>query len=128
MKKAKLNNIAKLDFWYKYIGTKLEDIYYGGNRKHYFEIDVSSINKGKRLKFKFLLDKELDMSGVMDEVYLEIYNKNKHDEYGILEKVYKLGDIPFDELEGMAIVLLKILKPELLNNKKLKEWIVSIKE
>lgn len=115
--KQRENTEAKLDWWYRYADSDLTSMYFGDNGKRYFNLDLESLNGGKKLRFVFLLYKDLQMSGTMDEVYLEIYDRKDCNDYGTLEAVYKLGDIAFDELVGFASVLLKILKPEMLVKK-----------
>ena len=110
------NNIANLDYWYKYGDDRLG--YYGGHRHRSFRQFIKPLNSGKSLELEFLLDKDLDMAGTFDEIYLTLkdcdINAERFDKVGV---TYRLGDSGFEEWVGMAVSLLMILNPKLLNLK-----------
>ena len=115
-KRVGKNDRANLNWWYRFTDTKLGGSYYGGDRHHYFELHLESFNSGKKLKFNFQLNRDLDMCRTMDNVFLQIYGKDSHADNGKLEQTIELGDIPFEHLEMFSIALLKVLHPKLLDS------------
>ena len=117
----KQNRLAKLDWWLKHVDCNLTEDFYGSDNKRYFELTLSPLNVGNELKFTFLLDKDLAMSGDFDEVYLGVRERKDSCHYGDKKKLIDVGDVTFESIINFAVAILKVLEPKLLNEKNLKE-------
>lgn len=91
------------------------DEFFGSKDNGYFELSLSPFNEGYRIDLTFLTG---SCGDELWDAFLTITGFDVNDKYANRDKrCFRIGDISEDQLTNMAIAILEVTEPELLNDK-----------